>query len=91
MTSKPTEQALSQSELITRALIEGRNKRARKLLHRMRPAKVAGLLKALPPAERSLARSMVATERAGRVLSYLHEEITTGSVPSPTSFATPSN
>lgn len=43
----------------------------------MHPAKVAGLLEALPPIERNTAWSMVETERAGRVLSYLHDEIST--------------
>ncbi len=41
----------------------------------MHPAKVAGLLEALPPEERSDVWSMVDTERAGKVLTYLHDEI----------------
>jgi len=44
-------------------------------LRRMHPAKVAGLLEALPPGERSDVWSMVDTERAGKVLTYLHDEI----------------
>ena len=59
------------------ALDAGKLKRVGKLLHRIHPAKVAGLLEALPPAERSQAWSMVETERAGRVLSFLHDEIST--------------
>ncbi len=57
------------------ALAEGRLKRLAKLLHRTHPAKVAGLLEALPPDERRTVWSMVETERAGKVLTYLHEEI----------------
>ncbi|WP_297360917.1 magnesium transporter [Thauera sp.] len=67
----------SELEAVRGALDAGKLKRVGKLLHRMHPAKVAGLLEALPPAERSLAWSMVETERAGRVLSFLHDEIST--------------
>ncbi|MGL1833079.1 magnesium transporter [Rhodocyclaceae bacterium SMB388] len=66
---------VSQLEAVRQALEQGKLKRVGKLLHRMHPAKVAGLLEALPPAERNQAWSMVETERAGRVLSYLHDEI----------------
>ena len=65
----------SELEAVRGALEAGKLKRVGKLLHRMHPAKVAGLLEALPPAERSQAWSMVETERAGRVLSFLHDEI----------------
>ncbi len=57
------------------ALGAGRLKRLGKLLQRTHPAKVAGLLEALPPDERRTVWSMVETERAGKVLTYLHEEI----------------
>ena len=67
----------SELEAVRGALEAGKLKRVGKLLHRMHPAKVAGLLEALPPAERSQAWSMVETERAGRVLSFLHDEIST--------------
>ena len=67
----------SELEAVRSALDAGKLKRVGKLLHRMHPAKVAGLLEALPPAERSQAWSMVETERAGRVLSFLHDEIST--------------
>ncbi len=75
----PAEQADARSELqaLMEALEAGKLKRVGKLLHRMHPAKVAGLLEALPPAERIQAWSMVETERAGRVLSFLHDEIST--------------
>jgi magnesium transporter len=65
----------SQLEAVRHALELGKLKRVGKLLHSMHPAKVAGLLEALPPAERSDAWSMVDSDRAGRVLSYLHAEI----------------
>ena len=65
----------SELEAVLDALARGKLKRVGKLLHRIHPAKVAGLLEALPPAERSQAWSMVETERAGRVLSFLHDEI----------------
>ena len=57
------------------ALSKGRLKRVGKLLLRTHPAKVAGLLEALPPDERRAVWSMVETERAGKVLTFLHEEI----------------
>ena len=65
-------------QAIREALAEGRLKRVGKLLHRTHPAKVAGLLEALPPGERRAVWSMVETERAGKVLTFLHEEICAG-------------
>ncbi|WP_298186094.1 magnesium transporter [uncultured Pseudomonas sp.] len=67
----------SQLEAVRQALAQGKLKRLGKVLHRMHPAKVAGLLEALPPEERHRAWSMVETERAGKVLTYLHDEIRT--------------
>lgn len=67
----------SQLEAVRQALAQDKLKRLAKLLHRMHPAKVAGLLEAMPPAERKRAWSMVETERAGKVLTYLHDEIRT--------------
>ncbi|HRM69164.1 MAG TPA: magnesium transporter [Thauera phenylacetica] len=67
----------SELEAVLDALARGKLKRVGKLLRRIHPAKVAGLLEALPPAQRSQAWSMVETERAGRVLSFLHDEIST--------------
>lgn len=55
----------------------GKLKRLGKILQRMHPAKVAGMLEGLPPIERSKVWSMVETERAGKVLTYLHDEIRT--------------
>jgi magnesium transporter len=62
-------------QAVREALAEGRLKRVGKLLHHTHPAKVAGLLEALPPGERRAVWSMVDTERAGKVLTFLHEEI----------------
>lgn len=73
--SQSHHEGVSQLEAVRHALELGKLKRVGKLLHRMHPAKIAGLLEALPPAERKQAWSMVETERAGRVLSYLHDEI----------------
>ena len=64
-------------DAVRKALTAGRLKRVAKTLRRMHPAKVAGLLEALPPDERRSVWSMVDTERAGKVLTYLHDEIRT--------------
>lgn len=66
---------VNQREAIRNALADGKLKRVGKILHRMHPAKVAGLLEALPPTERRRVWSMVETERTGKVLTYLHDEI----------------
>jgi magnesium transporter len=70
-----TDQGSSHLEAARKALAQGKLKRLGKILHPLHPAKVAGLLEALPPEERRIAWSMVETERAGRVLTYLHDEI----------------
>lgn len=64
-------------DAVRKALGAGRLKRVAKTLRRMHPAKVAGLLEALPPDERRAVWSMVDTDRAGKVLTYLHDEIRT--------------
>ena len=66
---------LNHLEAIRQALSLKKLKRVGKILHRMHPAKVAGLLEALPPEERRSVWSMVETERAGKVLTFLHDEI----------------
>lgn len=66
---------LNHLDAVRKALEAGRLKRVAKTLRRLHPAKVAGLLEALPPEERSAAWSMVDTERAGKVLTFLHDEI----------------
>jgi len=62
---------------VREALGQGKLKRLGKLLQRMHPAKVAGMLEGLPPLERAEVWSMVDTERTGKVLTYLHDEIRT--------------
>lgn len=69
--------AVNQLEAILKALGDGKLKRVGKVLQRIHPAKVAGLLEALPPGQRSAVWSMVETERAGKVLTFLHDEIRT--------------
>jgi len=66
---------LNHLEAVRDALNLKKLKRVGKILHRMHPAKIAGLLEALPPQERRSVWSMVDTERAGKVLTYLHDEI----------------
>ncbi len=68
-------ESTSHLQAVRDALSKGRLKRVGKLLLRTHPAKVAGLLEALPPDERRAVWSMVETERAGKVLTFLHEEI----------------
>lgn len=64
-------------ETVRAALTLGKLKRVGRILHRMHPAKIAGLLEGLPPQERHTVWSMVETERTGKVLTYLHDEIRT--------------
>lgn len=72
---KATLNQVNQLQAVLDALAGGKLKRVGKILHRMHPAKVAGLLEALPPAERRTVWSMVETERTGKVLTFLHDEI----------------
>lgn len=67
--------AVNHLEAVRDALNLKKLKRVGKILYRMHPAKIAGLLEALPPQERRSVWSMVDTERAGKVLTYLHDEI----------------
>jgi magnesium transporter len=59
------------------ALERGKLKRVGRVLRQMHPAKVAGLLESLPPGERLAAWEMVESDRAGRILVHLHEEVRT--------------
>ena len=68
-------EAPNQLEAVRDALARGKLKRLGKILRGTHPAKLAGLLEALPPRERSDAWSMVDVEHSGKVLSYLHDEI----------------
>lgn len=72
---KPGHVAVNQLDAVRSALRDGKLKRVGKVLQRMHPAKVAGLLEALPPNERRTVWSMVDTERTGKVLVYLHNQI----------------
>ncbi|MDH5340296.1 MAG: magnesium transporter, partial [Rubrivivax sp.] len=67
--------APNQLDAIRQAYARGKLKRVGKILRRTHPAKVAGLLEALPPRERSAVWTMVDVERSGKVLCYLHDEI----------------
>nr|WP_269137888.1 magnesium transporter [Pseudomonas sp. MMS21 TM103] len=62
-------------EAVRDALNQKKLKRVGKLLQRMHPAKIAGLLESLPPVERRSVWSMVDTDRTGKVLTYLHDAI----------------
>ncbi|CAN5897390.1 magnesium transporter [soil metagenome] len=67
--------APNQLDDVRQAFSRGKLKRVGKILRGTHPAKVAGLLEALPPRERSAVWSMVDVEHSGKVLSFLHEEI----------------
>ncbi len=77
----PTDEALSDDEpetqlrLVLDALDQGKLKRIARLFRELHPARVAGLLESLPATGRSAAWDMVDSERAGKVLSHLHEEV----------------
>ncbi|MBA3056479.1 MAG: magnesium transporter [Gammaproteobacteria bacterium] len=73
--SKP--QKVNHLTAVREALGQGKLKRLGKILQRMHPAKVAGMLEGLAPSERTKVWSMVDTERTGKVLTYLHDEIRT--------------
>jgi magnesium transporter len=66
---------INQLDAVRQALGQGKLKRVGKILQHMHPAKVAGLLEGLPPQERHAVWSMVETERSGKVLTYVHDEI----------------
>jgi magnesium transporter len=57
------------------ALEAGKFKRVGKVFRNMHPAKAAGLLEALPPDERSAVWETLDSERSGKVLVHLHEEV----------------
>ena len=59
------------------ALERDKLKRVGRMLRQIHPAKVAGLLESLPPRERLAAWEMVESDRAGRILVHLHEEVRT--------------
>ncbi|WP_373186193.1 magnesium transporter [Halopseudomonas sp.] len=57
------------------ALQAGKYKRVGKVFRHMHPAKAAGLLEALPPDERSAVWETLDSERSGKILVHLHEEV----------------
>ncbi len=74
---EPEAQAHTQIARLRDALERGKLKRVGRMLRQIHPAKAAGLLESLPPAERSTAWEMVDSERAGRILAHLHQEVRT--------------
>ncbi|SDS76169.1 magnesium transporter [Halopseudomonas litoralis] len=60
---------------VREALEAGRFKRALKILGKLHPSQAAGLLEALPPAERSSIWSRLDSARAGQILVHLREEV----------------
>lgn len=70
-------QAPTQLARLRDALEREKLKRVGRMLQQIHPAKVAGLLESLPPRERLVAWEMVESERAGRILVHLHEEVRT--------------
>ena len=69
------EGAATQIARVRDALEAGKFKRVGKAFRQMHPAKAAGLLEALPPAERSTVWEMRDAERAGKILVHLHDEV----------------
>lgn len=67
--------AATQIARVRDALEAGKFKRVGKAFRQMHPAKAAGLLEALPPAERSSVWEMLDAERAGKILVHLHDEV----------------
>lgn len=72
---EPEAEARTQLARLRDALEREKLKRVRRMLRQIHPAKVAGLLESLPPRERLTAWEMVESDRAGRVLPHLHEEV----------------
>ncbi len=72
---EPEAQAHTQIARLRDALERGKLKRVGRMLRQIHPAKAAGLLESLPPGERSTAWEMVDSERAGRILAHLHQEV----------------
>lgn len=77
LSSGANPQQVNHLTAVREALGQGKLKRLGKILQRMHPAKVAGMLEGLPPLERAKVWSMVETDRTGKVLTYLHDEIRT--------------
>jgi magnesium transporter len=76
-TQEAEAEAPTQLARLRDALEREKLKRVGRMLRQIHPAKVAGLLESLPPRERLAAWEMVESERAGRILVHLHEEVRT--------------
>jgi magnesium transporter len=72
---EPGARAPTQLGQLRDALEREKFKRVGRMLRGTHPAKVAGLLESLPPRERLAAWEMVESERAGRILAHLHQEV----------------
>ena len=62
-------------EQVIEALVDGRNKRVRKLLQRMHPAKIAALLESLAAERRRALWQQIGGALEGRVLAHLGAEL----------------
>lgn len=65
----------TQLQQVLDALEEGKLKRVRRLLRKVHPARIAGLLESLPSRERITVWEQVNSDRTAKVLRYLHEEV----------------
>jgi magnesium transporter len=77
MSEIPTQEAQTQLGLLRTALAKGKDKRVRRILKSMHPAKVASLLEALSAEERLATWEQVDPEAEQEVLSHLNEELRT--------------
>ena len=65
----------NQLQHVLDALEQGKLKKVGRLLRKMHPARIAGLLESLPSRERLDVWEQMSDERAARVLRHLHEEV----------------
>lgn len=70
-----TPEGKNQLKQVLDALEEGKLKRVRRLLRKVHPARIAGLLESLPSRERFSVWEQVSSDRTPKVLRYLHEEV----------------
>jgi len=64
-----------QLQQIVEALEQGKLKKVRRLLRKIHPARVAGLLESLPSRERFTVWKQVNSDQTAKVLRHLHEEV----------------
>jgi magnesium transporter len=72
---EPEAETRTQLAFLRDAVEQGKLKRVGRMLGKIHPAKIAGLLESLPPGERLAAWEMVNSEKAGKVLVHVHEEV----------------